>query len=178
MSDKIFYALAIFVFGTGLFLFQPSNVPEVSMLQSQVKLQLNQAWQPIIGDQPYFDDLTFIYDSINAFYDQATSAMITLLEPQSSDQDIAFMFGQTYHLIANSASIADKNDKFMIEPPIYNIAPVVAGSVSGIVTESPANKNNSWITIQDNFTGQLYCVAIYNSEINKYLGACQRDGYH
>ncbi len=51
--------------------------------------------------------------------------------------------------------------------------PAVAGV--SIAAEEPVNSSQPWVTLKDNLTGQLYCVAIYNNEVNKYLGECQRD---
>ncbi len=54
-----------------------------------------------------------------------------------------------------------------------------SASVLGITTdEQPLNSiSTPWVTLEDNITGQKYCVAIYNSEVNKYLGECKHDYY-
>ncbi len=93
--------------------------------------------------------------------------------------------------------------KFMQEEPLANIVPegnskseiprlpdgqgnleqisnfqfqVSNPSVLGESVE-PADGPNGWVTIQDNYTGKLYCLAIYNGEVNKYMGPCKRDDY-
>ncbi len=56
----------------------------------------------------------------------------------------------------------------------------VQGFVAGtyVDLEQPVNDmSRPWVTLQDNMTGQTYCVAIYNNEVNKYLGECKRDYY-
>ena len=82
---------------------------------------------------------------------------------------------------------------FMAEAPILNIvpegfkletsSPVVAG-VSNSTPETfvypdttPVNLTQPWVTIKDNTTGQLYCLAVYNGEVNKYLGECKYEYY-
>jgi len=43
---------------------------------------------------------------------------------------------------------------------------------------APVNDSDRpWVTLKDNLTGQKYCVAIYNNEVNKYLGECKYDYY-
>lgn len=105
---------------------------------------------------------------------------------------------------SNSQKALAKIDlhKFMQEEPLYNIVPEKqlsdnpngttassngagskqltnnqVGKFLGATTEEPVNSQTPWVTIRDNLTGQLYCLAIYNGEVNKYLGICKRD-YH
>lgn len=189
----IFYALSIFVLGTALFVLQPSQKPEVAELQGVIKQQISIAWQQTWGDRPFLAEVGDVYDGIAEFYNQSSNATVALLAAPDSDRDIAFVLQAVYSDFADvfrdsPSSVAEAPqpilpEKFMTESPIYNIVPstttaavTAVGSVSGAVAE-PVNAPNSWVTIQDNFTGQLYCLAVYNGEVNKYLGACRND-YH
>lgn len=177
---------------------QPSTVPEVSALQTEMKQQFGVAWQQTIGDAPYFDSLAYIYDGVTDFYDQASREMIVLLSQPDTDQDLYYVFHAVYADFAQMFqprhySLAQKVEIpgpgiFMTQKAIDNIVPdsiaeekTLSGSVSGALTFyqgiEPVNKANSWVTLQDNFTGQIYCLAIYNGEVNKYLGDCKND-YH
>ena len=177
---------------TAVFVLQPNRSPQVSALQDSMKQQFSIAWQETIGDQPWFEDVSFVYDSVSDFYSQATDATIALIGPQgNSDQDIYFVYRTVYHdfaqiigghitTLAQAEPAMPPMSKFMTEPAITNIIPVISGDVSGASMDAvePVNKVNSWVTIQDNFTGQMYCLAIYNGEVNKYLGICKSDSYH
>ncbi len=64
---------------------------------------------------------------------------------------------------------------------------IVAGEVIELDTASfdaqslsaPVNgADQPWVTLTDSQTGQKYCVAVYNDEVNKYLGECKYDGYY
>jgi hypothetical protein len=85
---------------------------------------------------------------------------------------------------------------FMTQEPLYNLVPykevvktigeadvaaAQTGAVSGAVTslDQPVNSSNTpWVTIKDNSTGQLYCLAVYNGTVNQYIGPCKYDEYH
>jgi hypothetical protein len=183
--EKIFYALAIFVLMNAFFILRQSSVPEVSNLQNQVKQQFSIAWQQTIGDQSYFTELSGVYDGITAFYNQSADATIALIKSPDSDADIYSVFSKTFNMIAQvfqkpqqtNAAVASDNqtqkDKnhFNISTPIDSQTQLI----SGTAIVKPVNQINSWVTIQDNFTGQLYCLAIYNGEVSKYLGPCKSD---
>jgi hypothetical protein len=88
-------------------------------------------------------------------------------------------------------------ENFMREESVYNIVPVsfqskdipeVSGVTQTINSRETAWKNSEqegelpvnnetkqWVTLQDNITGAKYCLAIYNGEVNKYLGPCAYD---
>ena len=203
-ASTVFYILSGFVLFAGLFELQPSRIPEVAEMQAQTKQQFSIAWQQTIGDQPYFLDLGEVLDGVFAFYNQSAGQMFALLSPRESDQDMVRVFAQTYGIFAQSLHLkgsktvastvsAFSDDKFvppadfMAEEPLHNIVPedmnhvsriIYQGVVSGTETDlTPGNAINSWITVQDNYTGQPYCLAIYNGEVNKYLGPCKND-YH
>jgi hypothetical protein len=192
---ETFYGLSIFVLGTVLFVMQPNQNAGVATVQSEIKQSFSIAWQQTIGDQPYFTDLAEVYDGVEAFFKQTTDATIALFQGSESDTDIAFiyktvyqdfagMFNQTPHTAVVELPAMPKN--FMAEKPINNIVPEVhitkntyqgSGEVAGVSVDKPVNDINSWVTIRDNYTGQLYCLAVYNGDVNKYLGACKND-YH
>lgn len=182
---------------TAFFVISPSKDPEVASLQNDIKHQFGIAWQQTLGDAAYFDTLGQIYEGVTAFYDQSSQAYISLISQPDSDQALYYVFHSTYEEFARIFSkepkaLATENidlnlslpGKFMTEQALNNIVPetiepvkVSAGLVAGAGVESaePVNQTNSWVTLRDNFTGQLYCLAIYNGEINKYLGACKND---
>lgn len=190
-AQQLFYGLSIFLLFAALFAMQSSRVPEVAALQSQIQHQFSVAWQQTIGDQPYFDDFGLIYDGVAAFYNQSSSAAISLIRQPESDAALAYVFKTTYQdfvLAIRGAQLSQKlaqvepsvlpPEKFMSEQAIMNIVP--GGQVAGASVQSgnPVNSTNQpWVTIQDNFTGQLYCLAVYNGDVNKYLGACKNE-YH
>ncbi|MBI2607484.1 MAG: hypothetical protein HYW51_01535 [Candidatus Doudnabacteria bacterium] len=71
---------------------------------------------------------------------------------------------------ANLTNIHPNDPKFMTEEPLRNIVPE-----SLLIDDQPRNNDFPWVTLQDNITGQFYCVAIYDEEVNKYLGPCKLD---
>ncbi|MEJ0021974.1 MAG: hypothetical protein WDN47_05415 [Candidatus Doudnabacteria bacterium] len=192
-AAAIFYGLSIFVLMTAFFVLQPSKAPEVAAFQQSVKLQVSVAWQQTIGDGPYFDTLANIYDGVTGFYMQASNQAIALLSQPDSDAAVYYVFHTTYQDFAQIFKSRQVHlaqtlnspgpDKFMTEAAIDNIIPdsiVQASESSGVIAgaavnavDAPVNQENSWVTIQDNFTGQKYCLAIYNGEVNKYLGECK-----
>ena len=197
-AEKVFYGLSIFLLGMALFIFTPNPSRDIASFQSEARTSLSIAWQQTLGDQPYFTEVGEVVDGLTMFYDQATSSMIAMLSMPSADADIAQVFGQTYRIFAQSvqthkvgpaseASLVTQAS-FMAEQPIFNIIPTQnaisgSGQVSGQETQAftnPAqvvNLSNPWFTAIDAMTGQKYCMAIYNGEVNKYLGPCKND-YH
>lgn len=184
----IFYSLASFVMFTALFVMQNSSIPEVAALQDTIQHEFSVALVQTIGDGPVFDDLILVFDSISEFYQESAIASISLVQDQASDRDLAFIYTQAYEQVllafhpppampAGAATTETTADNFMTEPAISNIipeAPPEAGAVSGLSNEA-VNEVVPWVTMRDNLTGQLYCVALYNGELNKYLGACRYD---
>ena len=103
--------------------------------------------------------------------------------------------------VVSSAQISQNNVQdndfvvpvnFMQEPPVANIVPASLQkrqealakkqetiASANIASNAPAvnDLGNSWVNLRDNDTGQVYCVAIYNAEVNRYLGPC-KDDYH
>ncbi|HEX5430230.1 MAG TPA: hypothetical protein VFX17_04105 [Patescibacteria group bacterium] len=84
---------------------------------------------------------------------------------------------------------------FMQEPPIDNIIPAgdhknpvadangAQASISAVQSIASANTaindglGSPWVNLRDSDTGQVYCVAIFNAEVNRYIGPC-KDEYH
>ncbi len=193
-AASIFYGLSSFLLLTGLFIMSESQTPEVLRMQSQIKYEFSVAWQQTWGDQPYFDELIAVIEGVDAFYAQATDQTIALLEDNTgSDQDFAFVIAAVYNNFAQSFKTEDDKtlavvqevpmidpQTFMSEEPLRNIVP--EGSVAGVheifeFNTEPVNSGQPWVTVRDNNTGQLYCLAIYNGEVNKYLGECKYDYY-
>ncbi len=198
-AATIFYSLASFVMFTALFAMQNSSIPEVSMLQQKIQNDFVVAWQQTVGDQPMFEDFGLVFDSVSEFYQQSAVAGIALVQDQASDRDLVFIYTRAYEQVlmtfhpAPALPVAAVTPEmiptnFMTEPSIGNIvpeiapaqlaqeAPAEAGMVSGI-SQGAVNEVMPWVTMRDNLTGQLYCVALYNGELNKYLGTCRYD-YH
>ncbi|MBX4191843.1 MAG: hypothetical protein KW804_03525 [Candidatus Doudnabacteria bacterium] len=199
---SIYYGLSIFVLGAGFLVLHPSSTPEMTIWQNDIKHQVVTAWKQTIGDQPWFEEVGLIYDGVNNFYTLASDETIAVLDQEELNSDVVMVFEKVYTTFANSfrgknntdsTAIAYKDlplpampDNFMTEEPIYNIVPyrtvvktVETGAVAGAEVDltSPVNIGRAWVTIQDNYTGQLYCLAIYNNEINKYLGPCKNEYY-
>jgi hypothetical protein len=188
-ANTIFYTLSAFVLLTAVFVMTPSRVPEVSLLQTEIKTQFITAFQQTMGDQPYFDDVILVFDGVSAFYEEAATSAIALFEDREADAELAYIFQTTYKtLVATlgsyvseeaSANVAVSEPETPVTESGLYINPVplrYEAAVSGsFVDNSPVNLEKPWVTIQDNYTSQLYCLAIYNGEVNKYLGPCQDD---
>lgn len=84
-------------------------------------------------------------------------------------------------VIEESAVLSD----FGILPigePIYNIVPYTEADItrSKLVGQAefepdrtvPVRHYSGWMTVEDAITRQKYCLAVYNGEVNKYLGEC------
>jgi|GEM_PF-2950914 hypothetical protein len=133
---------------------------------------------------------------IGMLQDRGTDADIVHIYAQVY-RDFAAMFGQHSSPAVAGAAVDAYISKplppmpadFMSEEPLYNLIPekvnskqetVSSGTVSGtsVSISQPVNSmDQPWVTLQDAATGQEYCVAVYNSAVNKYLGACKND-YH
>ncbi len=193
-THKIFYTLSAFVLMMAFFLLQPSKNPEVAQLQSQMGQQFSVAWQQTIGDQPYFEEFAVIFDGVKSFYEQSATAVVALMEDKAMDRDLAFVFKTAYQdfgqiitgqrgwqptQVAEAKQAASLG---LVTPTPWVSLPQAtisqSGSVAGAVLDnSPVNIEKPWVTMKDNLTGQLYCVALYNGELNKYMGPCAND-YH
>ena len=196
----IFFVLSVFLLATVFFVLQPTNIPELKTWQTGIKQQFSVAWQQTIGDQPYLDNLALIYRGVSDFYGQSSEQTISLFSQPETDRDLVFVYSQVYQKFAGvfaSKPITVHNvgvpsevaipDNFMTEEPLNNIIPdsqvtriVNHESIAGAVTEQaqPVNSySQPWVTIQDAVTGQVYCLSVYNGDVNKYLGECKKDNY-
>jgi hypothetical protein len=176
------------------FLLSPSKNKDVAALQSEMGREFSVAWQQTIGDQPYFEEFAVIFDGVRDFYEESATAMVALIEDKEMDRDLAFVFKTAYQdfgqIITGQrgwqpthvAEAKQAPSMGLITPTAWvNLPPATiseSGFVAGAVLDnSPVNIEKPWVTLKDNLTGQLYCVAFYNGELNKYLGPCAND-YH
>jgi len=87
-----------------------------------------------------------------------------------SDQELSLLLFGLFEKAASSS---------FGQEPIAQSGNVNEGLVAGASLsekEQPVNNQaQPWVTMQDNMTGQLYCLAIYDGEVNKYLGPCKYD---
>jgi len=179
-AQQLFYALSIFVLMMAIFVIRPSSVPVVASLQNDMKQKFSVAWQATMSDASYFEAVTTVYDGVADFYDQAASSAIALLNQPQQDEQMYLAFNSAYHFVAD-AFVAPDRTLAMREVRTIKTKPGLAREVEphvlGARTEetTPLNKPNSWVTIADNTTGQLYCLAIYNGEVNKYPGTCPEE---
>jgi len=176
-----YYFLSTVVLAAGFFVIQPTQIPEMKSFQNDIKQQVSVAWQQTIGDGPWFADVQFVYDGVENFYHQAADTTIAMMADRESDADIVYVFGTMYHDIAEAfhqpatphvAGVATTVSE--PEPPadVISIPPAPDTTFA-----TPVNTYDMpWVTLRDNFTGQLYCVAIYNGTVNQYLGPC-KTGY-
>jgi hypothetical protein len=196
---SIYYALVMFVLGTAFLVMQPMPNDHVTFWQQDMHQQFSKAFIQTIGDGPWFEDLELVLDGIATFYDQAADSMIALMGDRETDADIVQIFAKVYEELSlainqegsvsgisyESISLPLPNDDFMTEDAIYNIVPyreIVKTIDSEVSTSAQVQKavnsaSNPWVTIKDNLTGQLYCLAVYNGTVNQYIGSCE-NGYY
>lgn len=60
------------------------------------------------------------------------------------------------------------------EPRVAGVAVVNQGGEEYYYGEV-VNRNQPWVSIKDNWNGEIYCIALYNGEVNKYSGKCKYD---
>ncbi len=213
LPERIFYSLSTLVLGAALFVLSPQQSQIVSDFQNQAKQQFAIAAVQVFGDQPVLDTPIAVIQSINEFYDQSATAMLSLLEPsQGQDEQMVYVATAVYNdfrLALNpnrnmavtqsrpevlgtetkqsDAEIVIPKD-FMQGEPLHNIVPdgykppvsvapdesqIIAAVQTTEYAQSPAD--STWVSMKDGTTGQVYCVAIFNSEVNRYLGPCKND---
>jgi len=187
-AESIFYTLASFVIFMAAFILAPTGHTETKLLQNEVKEQFRVAFIQTIGDQPYFEEAKIIFAGVREFYTQSADSAIALFKHEEADRDIALVFKGMYQETTKLIV------RYLPKTKILASQPETSGTVSGVnilpyvvnpaglrvdqATVPPvANFHTPWVTIQDNITGQLFCLAIYNGEVNKYLGECV-DGYY
>ena len=180
-----------------MFVMQPHQAAPVAAWQGQVKTALSIAWQQTWGDQPVLTAPAEVVSGVAEFYNQSSLALADLLEDSDADADLSLLAQNTYlqlqvaiqrvspHTAKAPVQTALAPGEFMTQPPLYDILPsarpaaAATAAVAGLSLPSaqPVNLNNPWFTAQDAVTGQKYCLAIYNGEVNKYIGACKNDYY-
>jgi len=201
-AGKIYYWLSGFALLLVLFLMQSQTQPEVQALQAEMKSRFAVGVAQVWGDQPYLDGLESLYLGTTSFFEQSADTLAFFLASPDADQDIAFVFNRTYADVYASFTgkhieLAFEPDLGSIDPPVHiplnfmsqqplanivpeqhmaMVKPVVSGAIIAI-EQTPVNKAGEWVTIQDNFTGQKYCLALYNGEANKYLGSCKQNEF-
>jgi hypothetical protein len=189
-AQPIYYGLATLVVSTALFLAVPFNQPEVLTIQKDMVERLSIGWQQTMGDKPWFSEVSFIFDATNDFYTQAAAVTYISLSDPEATAEINYVYGRVYQIFAQSftknSTLAENalpmpkiGEDFMTEEPLYNLIPyrevvktIETPTVAGVATVGP------WNTITDAITGQSYCLAIYNGEVNQYLGTCASQGYY
>jgi len=144
-------------------------------------------------------------DSVHLAFQKATTASVAfiakglenVLPPQPVERNLSQAEDPIYNIVPPfidndqdvyalrevpplpiSTMVVPSQEMAAVEDVITTV--VGSGTVAGeyIELEQPVNDAaRPWVTLQDNMTGQTYCVAIYNNEVNKYLGECKRDYY-
>lgn len=144
-AEKIFYGFSMVVALAAMFVMTPVANTEVASFQSEVKNEIGIAWVQTFGDQPVFDEVRFVIESVNEFYVQSADAMIALLEPTVAEEDMNNMLAAlaTEFKVAyvglvtntwNEPKVASSNveevsapvlinENFMLEKPVANILP-------------------------------------------------------
>jgi hypothetical protein len=97
-------------------------------------------------------------------------AVTTISHP--SAREVVLSFEELYEEMMQ----LEEELMFDEQSAILETKPQVAG-VETSFSEPVNSKERPWVTLTDNITGQEYCVSIYNSEVNKYLGECKYDYY-
>jgi hypothetical protein len=97
---------------------------------------------------------------------------------------IAGTFTTKESTLEPKVSISDEAfpSNFMQDPPVYNLLPEgitpkisYSADVASTETNLPQVSTASWTNMRDSVTGQVYCVAIFNAEVNRYIGPCKND---
>lgn len=130
--------------------------------------------QPLPGQ---YDDLTYI--------------------ARNMKNEFVSLYGQIRGMTPQVAGVSTSSEQlfvppadFMSQPPLANIVPdtfssapkpapiVESAQITLPQASTPVPKpQDIWVNLQDGATGQVYCVAIFNAEVNRYLGPCRND-YH
>ncbi|MBX4204882.1 MAG: hypothetical protein KW788_01680 [Candidatus Doudnabacteria bacterium] len=204
-AEKLFYTLSAVVLGSAFFVIQPTQRAEVAAFQHEVRQQFAVASHQVFGDEPLMVDSTkLVVSSVYEFYMRSADAFIALTTPSASQNDLNIIIADVYNKITTSLDNRERQaapqvlgietvetqtievqplilPNFMQEEPVMDIVPshreVTAHPI--IQASHPAVNDHGmpWVDLRDNQTGQIYCVAIYNAEVNRYLGPCI-DEYH
>ncbi|MGE5392615.1 MAG: hypothetical protein ACM3NH_02630 [Candidatus Saccharibacteria bacterium] len=201
-AEQIFYASAIAILMAALFVIHPGRSMAVADLQDRMFSDAGLAVVQLIGDEPLFEGVSDLWAGVTGFYGEAADSMLALLAPTESEYRLASSvregvgsmreFALAYRTASGSSGISNDLPETIasnIEPigePLYNIVPDKnAGSiawdmpkkspepkVAGVAIVKPVPAGQSWVTIEDAITRQKDCLAVYNGEVNIYLGEC------
>jgi hypothetical protein len=204
-AEQLFYATSSLGLALAIFLLLPFGFGHVAQFKATVNEQLEKAFIQIIGDQPFLvDDLEIAWLGVNDFYNVSTDEMLVLLTPTKSEDDLFIIANEVSNqfapVVVRLASLLERvgsvsgestqnnqlripSDKFMQEESLMNIIPGEIFDMNPepdileeyMFIEHPVNNNLPWVTLSDNITEELFCVAIYNNEVNKYQGPCKFD---
>jgi hypothetical protein len=206
LAEKIYYGLLALVLASVLFVVQQSDNKDVSLFQSQVKNEFKIAAVQVLGDQSVFESFQIVISGVNQFYEDAATEMIAMLQPAPSEQDMNTMLSEVYKKLIVAFNPKTYHDQLaQVQPKVLGAetreqSPVVAApeihashemvgpipppiplDFKKITTTAsvPAIETDDrvWVDLNDGVTGQTYCVAIFNAEVNRYLGSCKHDYY-
>jgi hypothetical protein len=198
LAEKLFYTLSAVVLGSAFFVVSPTHNSDTAFFQTQVRGEFAKASVQLLGDEPMFTEVPLVISAVNDFYAKSADAMIALLTPAPSEQDAAAIAISTYNNLRValrpvapiepqvSAAVQETQitipQNFMQEDPVLNIIPPSITfedpmTTTTVASDSPAVNDSGfpWVNLRDINTGQIYCVAIYNTEVNRYLGPCKND---
>lgn len=201
LYTQTYYGLSAGLLMLGFFVLAPQQSLQTKVYSSEIKQDLTMAARQVFGDQPFIHpDLALIYAGVENFYNIAAAETIAMFAPSVQDNLLNLASVSNFFLsflpqkpepIQLISQYVQK--PVMLEPPVYNLIPphlisafvfmqqshsspeAVAGT--SFYSYTPVNKDQQWVTLKDNSTGELFCLAIYNNEINKYQGPCRYD-YH
>ncbi|OGE83644.1 MAG: hypothetical protein A3B10_04280 [Candidatus Doudnabacteria bacterium RIFCSPLOWO2_01_FULL_44_21] len=160
----LFNAISIFVLAATLFVLQPSKSQEILEFKTIITKQVSIAWQQTWADNPFLQEFGQVFEGVEEFYAQAATTLAGFLQDKESDQAIGYMLQSTYAKFALALTLNSK--------PLVAGEAVVDPFLALDEAKNQAIMKTQWTTITDMITGQDYCLAIFNGEVNKYLGAC------
>jgi len=176
-----------------LFVISPTEDKDLLSFQENIKNKFAQATVEVIGYQSFTEPFAFVWSTVEEFYDESATAAIALLQPDESFTELALMFSSQYQvdkLVAGTQiamrpptedavlNIVPMSEAESLLDPYFNedLAYVeeFGGTVAGesITVGEEDRPPVVWTTLTDSITGFPFCVAIFNTEINSYPGAC------
>ena len=190
-SEKIYYTLSIALLGALLFIARPSSNPVAENLRNEISNQFNLAFLQVVQPQSVLEDVENVVLAVNEFYNQSAEATIALLNPIASNKVLELAVDRAYtgltsvflkyhSLVKPTFASSGISSNFFFHSKSFERSE----NKDAFVNSPGLNKgffyfgseNNTaqsnWTNLKDLVTGQIYCVAIFNSEINRYLGPC------
>jgi hypothetical protein len=150
--------------GSAFFVVQPASSADVSGFQFHVREEFATASIQIFGDQPMFEEVPLVVSAINNFYQKSADAMIAILTPPASEDDLVKVAQATYHnleVALKPVRVAEPQvlgaetkieipQNFMQEAPLPNIIPQQKLRASFPEENLPAVRNRvlPWVTLQ------------------------------